>query len=110
MIKVNIYQNAKKEYVGFKAKGHAGMADEGQDIVCAAASVLMMNTINAIELYTKDEASCISDDMGGFIDYQLTSRPTQEAALLLKTMVLGLESIEDEENYEKYIDIIFEEV
>ena len=49
MIRVTIYQNEKKECAGFLAKGHAGFSEAGQDIVCAAASVLMINTVNAIE-------------------------------------------------------------
>ena len=49
MINVVIYQNEKEECTGFQTEGHAGYADPGQDIVCAAASVLIINTMNAIE-------------------------------------------------------------
>ena len=35
MTKVTIYKNVKNECVGFKALGHAGYAEEGEDIVCA---------------------------------------------------------------------------
>ena len=51
MIHVTICQNKKGEYLGFDAKGHAGYAEAGDDIVCAAASILMINTANALELY-----------------------------------------------------------
>ncbi len=51
MIHVTIYQNKKGEYTGFSATGHAGYAKAGEDIVCAAASVLMINTVNALEIY-----------------------------------------------------------
>ena len=30
-------------YLEFVSKGHAGYAEEGQDIVCAAVSVLVIN-------------------------------------------------------------------
>ena len=50
MIHVVIYQNEKEECTGFQTEGHAEYADPGQDIVCAAASVLIINTMNAIEL------------------------------------------------------------
>lgn len=110
MIHVTIYKNEKHECVGFKALGHAGMSEAGQDIVCAAASVLMINTINAIDVYTKDESCLVSDDEEGLIDYRLKSAPTPNATLLLKAMILGLEEMADDENYEEYIDIIFEEV
>ena len=114
MIKVTIYKTDKHEYVGFDALGHAGFADEGMDIVCAAASALIINTINAIERYTSDETSVVTDDSEdaqGLIQFSFTGgRPTHDAELLLKTMILGLEEIEDDSDYEPYIDIIFKEV
>ena len=114
MIKVTIYKTDKHEYVGFDALGHAGFADEGMDIVCAAASALIINTINAVERYTSDETSVVTDDSEGaqgLIQFRFTGGgPTHDAELLLKTMILGLEEIEDDSDYEPYIDIIFKEV
>ena len=110
MIHVTIYQNKRKEYTGFKAYGHAGFSDEGQDLVCAAASVLIINTVNAIEKFTGDRTSLISDDAEGIIDYSLKERPSEGAKLLLDTMVLGLMEMSDDENYAEYIDLTFEEV
>ena len=49
MIHVTIYENDRKECIGFQTKGHAEYAKMGQDIVCAAVSVLVINTMNAIE-------------------------------------------------------------
>lgn len=110
MIKVNVYKNEKHEFVRFVASGHAGFSDDGQDIVCAAASLLMINTINAIEKYLPDDFTMVSDDESGSIDFSLKKHPTAETTLLLKTMLLGLEEMENDENYEQYIDIIYEEV
>ena len=45
MTKVTILQNSKNECVGFDVYGHAGYADAGEDIVCAAISILVINTI-----------------------------------------------------------------
>ena len=110
MFHVTVYENKKKEYVGFQTEGHAGYAEAGQDIVCAAASMLVINTINAIELYTKDETSMVSDDISGIIEYEIKDRPSKEAQLLMKTLVLGLKQMADDENYAEYIDLTFEEV
>jgi uncharacterized protein YsxB (DUF464 family) len=110
MIHVTIYRNKRKEYTGFKTYGHAGFSDEGQDIVCAAASVLIINTVNAIEKFTEDRTSLVSDDAEGVIDYSLKDKPSKEAKLLLDTMVLGLVEMSDDENYAEYIDLTFEEV
>ena len=66
--------------------------------------------MNAIEIFTQNEASLVSDDEQGLIDYRISGRPTKETTLLLKAMILGLEEMADDENYEKYIDLTFEEV
>lgn len=108
MNRVTIYKNELDEIVGFKSYGHAGYDEEGYDIVCAAISVLTINTINAIDAYTDDQTSVVTDEDEGCIEYTLLNRPSEEATLLLNTMVLGLESIV--ENYENYIDLKFEEV
>ena len=39
-------KSGSHEIVGFQTEGHAGYADAGSDIVCAAISVLVINTIN----------------------------------------------------------------
>ena len=111
MIHVTIYQNNQKECIGFRTEGHAGYDEEGQDIVCAAASVLIINTMNAIELYAMDDCSVVSDEENGIINCILKNgHPSKEADLLLKTMILGLEDMADDENYAEYIDLRFEEV
>ena len=52
-----------------------------------------------------------SEGAQGLIQFRFTGgRPTHDAELLLKTMILGLEEIEDDSDYEPYIDIIFKEV
>ena len=110
MIKITVYQNAKNEYVGFLTEGHAGYAPAGEDIVCAAASMLVINTINSIDRFTDDETSCISDEETGRIEFRFSRIPSHDASLLLDSMVLGLEQIEDSSEYEPYIDMIFKEV
>ncbi|WP_195479962.1 ribosomal-processing cysteine protease Prp [Coprococcus comes] len=110
MIRVTIYKNEKHQCVGFKAHGHAGFSEEGQDIVCAAVSVLTINTLNAIEKFADDRTSLVSDESKGLIDYRLKGNPTREAQLLLDAMVLGLEEIAEDENYREYMDLTYEEV
>lgn len=110
MIHAAIYQNKRKECTGFQLSGHAGYAKQGQDIVCAAASVLVINTINAIERFTNDTFSFSSEEESGIISCQFKKTPSQETQLLLKTMILGLSDMADDENYVEYIDLTFEEV
>ena len=110
MIQVTIYKNEFNEFVGFQTLGHAGYVDSGEDIVCAAASILVINTMNAIEAFTSDDFTCDSEEESGMIHYKLSARPTKEADLLLRTMILGLQDMEDDEHYGRYIDIIYKEV
>ena len=110
MIHVTIYKNDRHECMGFHAAGHAGMAEAGQDIVCAAASMLIINTLNALERYTEDLSSVVSDDDDGVIDFRLSKRPTHDADLLLKTLILGLEDMACNDDYCEYISVDFEEV
>ena len=110
MIHVTIYEKDRKECIGFQTKGHAEYDEMGQDIVCAAVSVLVINTMNAIELYTDDEVSVLSDEEEGIVSFHENGAPSKEAALLLKTMILGLREMADDENYAEYIDLTFEEV
>ena len=104
MIHAAIYENKKKECTGFKLSGHA------QDIVCAAVSVLVINTINAIECFTDDSFSLSSKEDSGTISCQFKDTPLQETQLLLRTMILGLSNMADDKNYAEYIDLTFEEV
>ena len=110
MIKVTVYKTVNHDYAGLDVLGHAGYAEAGQDIVCAAASVLVINTMNAIEAFADDQASLVTEEEEGFIHYELNGRPSMEASLLLKTMVLGLSEMAHDEDYAQYIDLTFEEV
>ena len=47
---------------GFDCLGHAGYAEEGEDIVCAGISALVINTINSLGVYTKENFSTDSDE------------------------------------------------
>ncbi len=50
-------------YYGFKESGHAGYADAGQDIVCAAISAMTMLIVNTIEVsYATDVEYVIDED------------------------------------------------
>ena len=110
MVEITVYKNTKHQTDGFKTIGHAGYAEEGQDIVCAAISILVINTINAIEAFTKDKTSLVSDEVSGEIDFLVKGNPSKEAQLLLDAMLLGLEDMADDEIYRNYMDLTYEEV
>lgn len=108
MITVTLLENSRGIYKGFVCKGHAGYAERGSDIVCAAVSVLVMNTINAIETYTEDVIHVENDEKEGLIMVHFSSDLSSDAALLMDAMVLGLSGVGDQ--YKDYIRIFIEEV
>ena len=110
MIRVTVYKTRRHEYAGFDLSGHAGYEETGHDIVCAAVSALVINTVNSVEQFTDDKTSCMSDDTEGNIQFRFKDTPSHDASLLFDSMLLGLEAIEENSEYEPYIDIIFKEV
>ena len=61
MIKVTFYKNSDGSYAGFQSLGHAGYSEHGSDIICAAVSVLVINTINSITELTDDDIEVEAD-------------------------------------------------
>lgn len=56
MILIQMYDN------GFIIEGHAGYAEPGKDIVCAAVSALSQTCVMSIENLTDDEYVCSQDN------------------------------------------------
>ena len=109
MIHAVIYQN-RGECLGFDLSGHAGYADSGEDVVCAAVSVLVINTLNSLDRFTEDHFSIDTDEESGEIIFRFELFPSHDAKLLLDAMILGLSDMADDENYDEYIQLTFEEV
>ena len=106
MTAVTIYKRSG-QYAGFVIEGHAGYGEEGEDIVCAAVSVLSLNTLNSIEAFTEDQFS--GEEKDGFLSCSFPEALSEKAVLLLDSMVLGLTDIQ--RNYgTSYIRIVFKEV
>ena len=63
-----------------------------------------------LNVFTSDKISLVSDEETGMIEFRFIRKPSHDAKLLFKSMVLGLQEIEEDSEYEPYIDIIFKEV
>lgn len=69
----------------------------GKDIVCAAVSILTVNTVNAFEAFLPEEETKVSvDEKKGRIECVFLSEPSEKAGLLLDTYFLGIRGIENE--------------
>ena len=108
MIRVNVFRNKAGDIYGFRLNGHADFAEEGRDIVSSAVSVLTINTVNCIELFTSEKLECETDEnKGGYLSLNLPDirrgKANGDVQLLLTAMLNGLNDIEKE--YGCYISI-----
>ena len=108
MIQITFERNSAGQITGFLLEGHAEYADPGADIVCAAVSALTINCINSVEALTDASYRQESDDESGRILFQLEEEPSLKTQLLLQSLLLGLQSLE--EQYDDYLDLIIREV
>ncbi len=107
MVQVTFFRNPSQQLIGFDCTGHADFADSG-DIVCAGISALVITCINSVEALTEDVFSCDSNRETGSIRFRLEEPLGEKSQLLLQSLALGLEEMED--SYTDNLDLIFEEV
>uniref|UniRef100_UPI004055D19D ribosomal-processing cysteine protease Prp n=1 Tax=Agathobacter sp. TaxID=2021311 RepID=UPI004055D19D len=109
MIEITIFQNQNHEVTGFLCGGHAGYSEHGKDVICAGVSALVVNAINSIETFTSCPFTLDVEEETGLIDFSFTEEISQDAALLVDSMILGLQGIQT--NYgNEYIILNFKEV
>ena len=109
MTTVTVRKYSAGAYTGFTCSGHSGYAAAGSDIVCAAVSVLVINTVNSIERFAQDEMQVRTGEEEGLIEVVFPNEVSREAALLMDSMVLGLTDVKDQYG-RKYLKLQFEEV
>ena len=110
MTQAVIYKNSHNgEIVGFETSGHAGFADAGYDIVCAAVSVLVINTINSVEQFTDTDYEITQDEENALIRLMVHSTHNpKELQVLLQSLELGLRGVAC--NNPDYLSITCKEV
>ncbi len=107
MIKAVFYRDSHDNISGFKLNGHAGYANYGKDIVCAAVSVLAVNAVNSIEHFTNDKFTC--KEKSGALEFKFKGDTSKESQLLLHSLELGLQAIQKDYSTE-YISVTSKEV
>jgi hypothetical protein len=106
MIDVSILRDRTGDIKGFRVSGHALFDKAGNDIICAAVSMLTINTVNATEEFLPDEKMTVNiDRQAGIIEMKLEEKPTEGSKLLLNTFRLGMVSIEEQYG-RKYIRVL----
>lgn len=84
-------------------RGHAGYAEYGKDIVCAAISALLQTFIASVEELTEDEIKYSVQSGDAVIEHK---ELTAKANLLLVSFFIGLNMIADE--YPQHVKILTE--
>lgn len=105
MIQVDIFYQ-ESGIKGFTVTGHAGYAPSGEDIVCAAVSVLTQTALLGLNDYLHSKPQWKIDDQG-FLECWLaqgmTAGDEEKSQVILHTMELGLLNIQ--QSYEQYLTI-----
>lgn len=102
MVEVVFEQDQRGQDIGFCAQGHAGFAEDGEDIVCAAVSAILQTIVLGLEdaLHMDIFLEMKDGDMQVRLPDKISDELLANAQLLFKTMRLGLESIAiDREEY-----------
>ncbi len=95
MIQINAKKSESGDIIGFYVSGHAGFSPSGTDIVCAGISVLVFNCINSIEQFSETRFDLIQKEKDGIIDFSCKEPLDDRAKLLLRSMFLGVQGIQD---------------
>ncbi|GAB6138376.1 ribosomal-processing cysteine protease Prp [Halanaerobaculum tunisiense] len=104
MIEVKLKRTKEDNIYAFSAQGHAEYAPEGEDIICAAVSVILQTAVFGLQDYLELELTV--DTNNGWLSCQIPPSLAQdkEVKAILETMSIGLE--ETAQAYSDYIKII----
>ena len=86
MIVINITRS------GLTVDGHAGYAEKGNDIVCAAVSMLAQNLVNSLDMLTDDEVICHMQN--GHMDIQWKNL-SERGRLLVDSLFVGMDALQN---------------
>ena len=75
------------------------------NIVCAAASALVINAMNSIDTFSSDTYDYKVEEESGTVDFKIVSALSSVSELLLNSLTLGLQGIMEEYGQD-YIQII----
>jgi len=73
-------------------EGHAGYAEPGRDIVCAAISALTQTLVTSVEELTEDK---IKYDIGKADDYIEHGNLSERAQVLFDSFFIGVQMVAD---------------
>ena len=93
MVSLEVTRNEQGMITGYRVSGHAGYAEEGEDIICSAVSALTQAPLMGLERHLKLKPTYAVKQEEGILEVALNSAPNDLTEAILMTMLLGVESI-----------------
>lgn len=109
MIRITVKKTDEGDYAGFTCEGHAGYGIKGQDIICAAISILTINTVNSLSILAKEPMEVKEDEENGVITVIFSQTPGVESRLLMESYILGISEVFNKFG-KKYVQLEFNEI
>lgn len=115
MIRVKLFKDKQGNIKKYTIEGHAEYKAHGEDIVCAAVSMLSQTTlislVDVCGLKEKDVIYSIDENIG-YLDVNLPinidSSILEKTQIVLKTLEVGIKSVI--ESYSRYVTLEYREV
>ena len=108
MIRIVFRRNSDGQFTGYSAKGHAGYAEAGADIVCAAVSVLGATCVNSLESVC-GVVPLLEENGDGALAFRLPhpldAARQHDAQVLLRALEQGLRDVA--EQFPQYIRLSY---
>ena len=106
-----IIEKSRDSYKTITCMGHANHKRLWfeKDVVCASISVLVINTLNALEKFADTNMEVTTNEETGFIRCVFQNSLSEKETILIDTLILGLEQI-CQEYGKKYCNVEFKEV
>lgn len=92
MILITLTETNKK-FASLTVKGHANSGEYGKDLVCSAVSAVIIGGINALKNPNDFEIKLES----GFVEINAKNIVSSENQIVINTMMIQLETIEESE-------------
>ncbi len=106
MIRAELFRSREGLLKGFHITGHSGMAEYGEDVLCAFVSSAVYMAANTITDIICADANAEVDD--GDMLLTVSEKDISECQIILKGLRLHLE--ETEKQYPDYLKVILTEV
>lgn len=105
MVTVELFLAEDDHIRAFQVEGHAGSAPYGEDIVCAAISILSQTAVIGLNhfLSLAPEVKIQEGLLRCILPEKLNVQEKERAQVILNTMTLGLEALEPD--YGKYFKL-----